>query len=152
MSPRLIQYIKVSPFITAALLCTDGVSIPLFALLVAGFLLLFIPARCPRCGKRVDYNRTEVFLEGWGYTFCVPRKYSACRYPLSGWLDRVILSVDKKEDPVGKRCWSKSRDEYLGVPPVLRWVPPNVSMVCPSRNLLLPISFLLFHEQEVVIF
>jgi len=97
MSPRLRHYVKVSPFIAGLLLCVDGVTLARFALLTAGALLMFVPVRCPKCAKRVDYNRTKVFLEGWGYTVCVPRKCSACRYPLSGWLDRFILSVERRD-------------------------------------------------------
>jgi len=90
VSLRLRHYVKVSPFIAALLLCVDGVTLPRFTSLTAGFLLMFVPVRCPDCGKRVDYNPAKVFLDGWAYTVCVPKKCSACRYPLSGWLDRII--------------------------------------------------------------
>lgn len=91
MSPRLRHYIKVSPFLVAVLLSTDGVTLPLLELLAAGFLLLFLPVKCPQCGKRVDYNPVKVFMDDWAYTICVPRKCSRCRHPLSSGLDRWIL-------------------------------------------------------------
>ena len=96
MSPRLRQYLKISPFMAGLFLATDGVSIPIMFLLVTGFLLFFLPVRCPQCGKRVDYNRTKVFLDGWGYTVCVPKRCSACRYPLSGWLDSIVMTVESR--------------------------------------------------------
>ena len=89
--PRFRHYLKVSPFILALFLSVDGVTLPRLALLGAGFLLLFIPVRCPQCGKRVDYNPVRVFLNEWAYTVCVPKKCSKCRYQLSSWADSFIL-------------------------------------------------------------
>ncbi|MGD8353407.1 MAG: hypothetical protein PVJ01_04500 [Pseudomonadota bacterium] len=91
LSPRLRHYIKVSPFITAILLCEDAVTLPLAALLVMGTGLLFLPVKCPRCGKRVDYNPVRVFLDQWAYSICVPKKCSRCRHQLSSWADSWII-------------------------------------------------------------
>ena len=90
MSPRMRHYIKVSPFILAVFLAFDEVTLPVFTLLVLGVFLLFVPVRCPACGKRVDYNPGKVFLDQWVYTVCVPRKYSRCRHPLSNWADSIV--------------------------------------------------------------
>jgi hypothetical protein len=71
-------------------MAVDEVTFPVLTLLVLGFFLLFIPVRCPACGKRVDYNRAKVFLDQWAYTVCVPKKCSGCRHPLSNWTDSFI--------------------------------------------------------------
>lgn len=91
LSPRLRHYIKVSPFIVALLLVIDGVSLPLLALLAAGTALLFVPVRCPQCGKRIDYNPARVFLNQWGYTICIPKRCSKCGYQLSTKADSFII-------------------------------------------------------------
>jgi len=90
VSPRFVHYVKVSPFTLGLFLAVDRVTLPVLAILVPGFFLLFIPVKCPGCGKRVDYNPGKVFLDQWAYTVCVPRKCSRCRHPLSNWLDSLI--------------------------------------------------------------